>query len=311
MAQKDTIALSAEATTNLADNNSGAISPTDIRNMVQNMIDSMDNPNDADVNVFTNALLNELTDLDNNAIRGDTPGQIIAITAKGSPIGADVLLIEDSTDSNNKKRIAISDLPGGGGGPHAATHENGGGDEISVAGLSGVLADDQTPADHDTAKLTSGTLADGRVAESNVTQHQAALSITESQISDLDHSSVFGSEYEYAESEAESTSTSDTLVDKVSLVTASLPAGNYKFSYSCEMQNSNAGGNVQIEVLDGATVIGQANIEPDNGSNYYMQSGFKNLSSISGVRTLKIQFAQNSTGTARIRKARVEIFRIS
>ena len=35
------------------------------------------------------------------------------------------------------------------------------------------------------ADLTEGVLADARVQESNVTQHQAALSITESQISDL------------------------------------------------------------------------------------------------------------------------------
>lgn len=38
---------------------------------------------------------------------------------------------------------------------------------------------------HSTADITSGTFADARIAESNVTQHQAALSITESQISDL------------------------------------------------------------------------------------------------------------------------------
>ncbi|WP_197496128.1 beta strand repeat-containing protein, partial [Maribacter hydrothermalis] len=39
----------------------------------------------------------------------------------------------------------------------------------------------------DAADLTSGVLADSRVQESNVTQHQAALTITESQISDLAH----------------------------------------------------------------------------------------------------------------------------
>lgn len=33
--------------------------------------------------------------------------------------------------------------------------------------------------------ISSGTFADARIAQSNVTQHQAALSITESQISDL------------------------------------------------------------------------------------------------------------------------------
>ncbi|MHC4686094.1 MAG: hypothetical protein ACYTEW_17515, partial [Planctomycetota bacterium] len=31
---------------------------------------------------------------------------------------------------------------------HASSHQNGGGDEISVAGLSGVLADDQNPVNH-------------------------------------------------------------------------------------------------------------------------------------------------------------------
>lgn len=38
---------------------------------------------------------------------------------------------------------------------------------------------------HATSDITSGTFADARIAETNVTQHQAALSITESQISDL------------------------------------------------------------------------------------------------------------------------------
>lgn len=40
---------------------------------------------------------------------------------------------------------------------HAASHQNGGGDEISVAGLSGQLADGQTPVDHD----HSGDAGDG------------------------------------------------------------------------------------------------------------------------------------------------------
>jgi hypothetical protein len=38
---------------------------------------------------------------------------------------------------------------GGAGGPHAASHENGGADEIDVAGLSGELADPQPPKVHD------------------------------------------------------------------------------------------------------------------------------------------------------------------
>jgi hypothetical protein len=38
---------------------------------------------------------------------------------------------------------------------------------------------------HATSDIVSGTFADARIAESNVTQHEAALTITESQISDL------------------------------------------------------------------------------------------------------------------------------
>jgi len=38
---------------------------------------------------------------------------------------------------------------------------------------------------HAASDIISGTMADARIAASNVTQHQAALSVTESQVSDL------------------------------------------------------------------------------------------------------------------------------
>jgi len=41
--------------------------------------------------------------------------------------------------------------------PHAERHENGGTDEISVAGLSGALADSQTPSAHKTSHQDGGT----------------------------------------------------------------------------------------------------------------------------------------------------------
>lgn len=40
---------------------------------------------------------------------------------------------------------------------------------------------------HDATDITTGTFADARISQSSVTQHQAALTITESQISDLAH----------------------------------------------------------------------------------------------------------------------------
>lgn len=46
---------------------------------------------------------------------------------------------------NNRTDVTIDGVPVA----HATSHENGGGDEIDVGGLSGVLADAQTPTDHD------------------------------------------------------------------------------------------------------------------------------------------------------------------
>lgn len=42
---------------------------------------------------------------------------------------------------------------------HKTSHQNNGSDEISVTGLSGLLADGQTPLNHSAAKITTGTLA--------------------------------------------------------------------------------------------------------------------------------------------------------
>lgn len=47
---------------------------------------------------------------DSDAIHDNVAGEIIAITEKTAPVDADVLLIEDSEDSNNKKRLQIGSL---------------------------------------------------------------------------------------------------------------------------------------------------------------------------------------------------------
>ena len=74
---------------------------------------------------------------DADAIHDNVAGEIDAITAKGTPVGADQLLIEDSADSNNKKKIAISslDLPGQ---DSTAIHDN-------VAGEINAVTEKATP----------------------------------------------------------------------------------------------------------------------------------------------------------------------
>lgn len=73
---------------------------------------------------------------------------------------------------------------------HASRHGNGGGDELSHDALADFVA-----AEHiDWTQDQGATNIDsGNVTEAAVTQHQGALSITESQVSDLDHTTPINS----------------------------------------------------------------------------------------------------------------------
>jgi hypothetical protein len=92
---------------------------------------------------------------DITAIHDNVASEIFAIAVKGSPTASDLLLIEDVADSNNKKSITLGTIPAGAPAAHAASHENGGSDEISVLGLSGLLADNQNPVPTAGADITA------------------------------------------------------------------------------------------------------------------------------------------------------------
>jgi len=53
---------------------------------------------------------------DGSAIHDNVSGEIAALTEKTTPVSADLLIIEDSEDSNAKKMVQVGNLPGGTGG---------------------------------------------------------------------------------------------------------------------------------------------------------------------------------------------------
>lgn len=98
----------------------------------------------------------------NNLCRfSDTSGKIIEDAGIAS---ANVVITSDSrlTDDRDPKA-------------HKTDHENGGADEISVAGLSGLLADGQTPLTHNQAgeTITSGTIDGDRLPAISTTKKGA------------------------------------------------------------------------------------------------------------------------------------------
>lgn len=78
------------------------------------------------------------TATDSAAIHDNVAGEIAAITLKATPVSADVLLIEDSADSNNKKRVTFGSL----GTDANAIHDN-------VAGEISALTQLNEPATND------------------------------------------------------------------------------------------------------------------------------------------------------------------
>ena len=80
---------------------------------------------------------------------------------------ANGMLIYNTTTATVQKREAGAWVNSGTPATHASTHQNGGADEISVAGLSGLLADGQTPLTHASTHASAGsdplTLAQSQV----------------------------------------------------------------------------------------------------------------------------------------------------
>ena len=126
--------------------------------------------------------------------------------------------------------------------------------------------------------------------------------------------SVFGDEYQYEEDETTSATTSGTYQSKLVLTTPNIPAGNYKGSATWEMRNTADEAGVEARILiDGAPINElEYEIPEDAGGEYLLFSGFKNAALTNAAHTIELEFRRTGgSGTAQIRRARIEIFRTS
>ena len=125
--------------------------------------------------------------------------------------------------------------------------------------------------------------------------------------------SIFGSEYQYAESESQSSTTSGSYQQKLRLTTSNLPAGDYRIAWAAEVDTTDSDMNVRIQ-LDDSTIINEFEygVDADDGGDpeWSALGSFKTLT-LSGVHTIDIDYNDDGGGTAYIRKARIEIWRVS
>ena len=211
---------------------------------------------------------------------------------------------------------------------HATSHQDAGGDEISVAGLSGLLADGQTPLAHkDTHKSGGGDafvaadlleavvkrlresggptdLTVGAVADGEYLKRSGSTVVGDTPVA------VFGSEAEEASSDGESNTTQGTYQTKLTHTTVTLPAGKYRCAYSAEVTGGGSNDEVGWQWTVDGTTRGEGQYEPANANDYQAVGGFYYLT-LGAPQTvaLTIEYLADS-GTAYIRRARVEIWRV-
>jgi len=127
------------------------------------------------------------------------------------------------------------------------------------------------------------------------------------------NSSIFGSEAQEASSDAESTTTSTIYQEKLKLTTPSLPSGKYRIGWSLELKEAGTGHTTAQIELDDTTIIGFT-YHDSSFSDYCSFSGVFYTGTISGIHTIDIDFRAEPApddDTAKIRRARLEIWRIS
>lgn len=126
---------------------------------------------------------------------------------------------------------------------------------------------------------------------------------------------TFGSQYTYAESEAASSTNSTSFINKLTLTTASVPAGNYYIGYGYTWRYSGTSRNFMGRVmLDGATTLDEHVQEPKDGGADQQQivSKFREVALTAAVHTVEIDWASETGGnTATISRARIVLWRVS
>ena len=119
--------------------------------------------------------------------------------------------------------------------------------------------------------------------------------------------SVFGSEYHYEESEGESTTTSGSYQTKLTLTTSSLPLGQYIINWNLESETTDNDMNIRCRLNDTDII---AEFERGDNDYYQSSSGFRAFT-LSGVNFVDIDFNDDGGGTAKLRRARLSLWRVS
>lgn len=163
---------------------------------------------------------------------------------------------------------------------------------VSIAGVSSM-----------TARLTN----DGSL--------RATIAAVGSMIGNLvRHADAPMSQYGYAESLGNSTTTSSSYVNKLTLTTGQLPAGRYLIMWSAGQQSQKENSPVGIRVqVDGSTTLCDYSSNYANKNFYFDRAGMGEVTLGAGVHTLTIDHKTDTGGAGQasdLKNARLAMWRV-
>jgi len=124
---------------------------------------------------------------------------------------------------------------------------------------------------------------------------------------------IFGASFQNAESLTQSDTTSGTYQQKLRMTTPSLPVGRYRVGWNFEWLHSSGAGDFQTRVqVNDTTDLMVGNMEPQEVVAWHPVGGFAYFDVASpAVLNIDLDYSSENANTASIRRARLEIWRVS
>lgn len=123
---------------------------------------------------------------------------------------------------------------------------------------------------------------------------------------------AFGTYYEYASSDGESSTTSETYIEKLALTTQLLPAGRYRFEWQAEIQQPTNNKAMEVRArVDGTTVSESAQVTSGQPVWWAVDGFYSFVLAAPATVALDVYYKRlGNTGMAMIRRTRLHIWRV-